>query len=125
MSAPREGGSNAEARRSAYSSKKHRATRYLTTQENNEVLADDEEMAPGLALPDRGPRWDPANEQWTRGVMAVFIMASVSLVIVMCGAALLSGKVAIQDLAVFLSVILTPVSGVVGYYYGRRSASRR
>ena len=121
MSTSPQGGSNAKARRSRLNSEGHTASRVRTTKESGEVLQDDSDPVPGLAIPEKGPKWDPANEHWTRGVITILVVTSASLVVVMSAIALLLGRAAVQDLAVFLSVVLTPLSGALGYYYGRRS----
>jgi hypothetical protein len=80
-------------------------------------------MAPGLALPQKGRRWDPENEQWTRGVVTIVVVASFLMTVVISGLVLLTQKASAQDIVAFLNVILTPTGIIVGYYFGRRSVN--
>ena len=84
-----------------------------------EELSEDKK-ADGLALPQKGARWDPANERWVRGVTTVIIVATVPISVTIAGIGLISQRANVQDLSVFLSMAFTPASGIVGFFFGRR-----
>lgn len=92
--------------------------------EVEDVPQDDEQMAPGLATPTIGAKWAPEDEQWTRGVVTLLIVACFLLTVAISGIALLTQAAQVRDVVTFLNVVLTPTGIVVGYYFGRRSTSR-
>lgn len=115
-------GPNATTRRRSPPRQGHEVSR--AQKEVKDVPEDDEQMAPGLATPTIGAKWAPENEHWTRGVVTLLIVACFLLAVAISGIALLTQAAQARDVVTFLNVILTPTGIVVGYYFGRRSASR-